>query len=178
MDRAGVAARALSVIDLRGVGRALRATKMIRRPLLLALALSSAGCGRPASRDEASTTPSRDEQAAQIVREQAAEANVETQVTLARLSKEVADLHVEMDRLKAGKAALSDQILEGRLQALESRAAPAAAPATMPGTLPVTTPSPVSTASPVLPKPPRHATPTKPTSLPDKARGKKVSGSE
>ncbi len=147
---------------------------MIRRPLLLALALSSAGCGRPASRDEASTTPSRDEQAAQIVREQAAEANVETQVTLARLSKEVADLHVEMDRLKAGKAALSDQILEGRLQALESRAAPAAAPATMAGTMP----SPVSTASPVLPKPPRHATPTKPTSLPDKARGKKVSGSE
>ena len=134
---------------------------MIRRPILLALALSSAGCGEPASRDEASTTLSRDERAAQIARERTAEADVETQVTLSRLSKEVADLHVEIDQLKAGKAVLSDQILEGRLQALESRAMQVTAPAAGPGVLPVTTPSPVPTASPVLPKPSHHATPAK-----------------
>ena len=132
---------------------------MTGKPLLplplLALALTASGCGQPtAGVDAATARSSRDEGAAQIAHEQAAEADVTTQVTLARLSKEVADLHVEVDELKAGKAALSDQMLAARLQALEARAAQAPDPGA-----PVPTPLPAPAAAPSKPAAQRRSTP-------------------
>ncbi|MGI4732491.1 MAG: hypothetical protein ACRYFW_12190 [Janthinobacterium lividum] len=133
---------------------------MIRCAVLASLVLTIAGC-EPTAR---APDPPRDNPAAQVADERAAEDKVTAQATLARLSRDVDELHKEVDQIKAGKQALNEELIDQRLRALEVAAQAQAQTPDAP-------PAPVPTTSPVAPvvaaKPKGH-----PASIPVPSKSK------